>query len=448
MYVRKDRIVLALYLSAVLLLATAHPQAQDSRPASGDMPSAAALVKELQQGDSKTRESAAGQLEFLGRDLPPEAVLALVRAFRDESRGVRRAAAITLARKGKDALPYMLEQLKSRDPRARGAAALSLGKLREDARPAVKMLIERLKDPEVDVRCEAISALGWIGDPLAISPLLDTLEHAADETTVQTVLSVLGQYGAKASRAAPHLVKWLINESGKWNEGGERVAFALAQMGEDTFPHLRGVVEDGACNPKVRYWAVFGIGRLAAEGMRRRDAVLFLVGLVQREKGLVADEALFALFCMGPAAESALPPLRRLLEGKEALMRVKLAEVIYSIHRGDDKAMGVLLEGLEKGSRDIRGHAAVALLNLAPVDKRAVQPLIRALADEDPGIRLRAPNVLGRMGALAEEALPALRKAAQGETPAAHNARVAIKLIELQLAKQGNKPRQPSVPSK
>src|SRR4051812_4573046 len=62
-----------------------------------------------------------------------------------------------------EAIKALAETLKDKDPDVRKNAALSLGRIGKDARFAVPALIESLKDSEVDVRGASAMALGRIG---------------------------------------------------------------------------------------------------------------------------------------------------------------------------------------------------------------------------------------------------------------------------------------------
>jgi HEAT repeat protein len=69
---------------------------------------------------------------------------------------------------------------------------------------------------------------------------------------------------------------------------------------------------------------------------------------------------------------------------------------------------GVLVKMLRSTNPDV---ARVAAHDLIVAGKDAVPPLVRALQDGDATLRLHAAQILGEIGAAAQEAVPALEAA-------------------------------------
>jgi HEAT repeat protein len=152
--------------------------------------SAAALIPLLSDKDEFVRQETA---YALGKTPSKSAVPALVeRLFNDRKNGVRGAAAVALGQIADDAavapLAHILQpqaampgSKKARQSKSKEnvfvlrAAARSLGQI--GSRAGVPALIATLEDEKVsdDVRREAAIALGWIGDPMAVSALRSAL---------------------------------------------------------------------------------------------------------------------------------------------------------------------------------------------------------------------------------------------------------------------------------
>lgn len=152
--------------------------------------SAAALIPLLSDKDEFVRQETA---YALGKTHSKSAVPALVeRLFNDRKNGVRGAAAVALGQIADDAavapLAHILQpqaampgSKKARQSKSKEnvfvlrAAARSLGQI--GSRAGVPALIATLEDEKVsdDVRREAAIALGWIGDPMAVSALRSAL---------------------------------------------------------------------------------------------------------------------------------------------------------------------------------------------------------------------------------------------------------------------------------
>ena len=118
------------------------------------------------------------------------------------------------------------EGLTSEVPADRAYAALELGRLGEEARPAAPLLVDCLGDGDWLVRRQAAEALGPIGDPVAVEPLIKMVEDRDGEWGVRT--------------AAARALGWLGDARG-------------------TEP-LIGVLND--MNAHVRHMAVVALGRI------------------------------------------------------------------------------------------------------------------------------------------------------------------------------------------
>jgi HEAT repeat protein len=151
--------------------------------------SAAALIPLLSDKDEFVRQETA---HALGKTHSKSAVPALIERLNDRKNGVRGAAAVALGQIADDAavvpLAHVLQpqaampgSKKARQSKTKEnvfvlrAAARSLGQI--GSRAGVPALIATLEDEEVsdDVRREAAIALGWIGDPTAVSALRGAL---------------------------------------------------------------------------------------------------------------------------------------------------------------------------------------------------------------------------------------------------------------------------------
>jgi HEAT repeat protein len=85
-----------------------------------------------------------------------------------------------------ESVASIAEGLTSKVPADRAYAAMELGRLGAEARPAVPLLVECLGDGDWLVRRQAAEALGPIGDPVAIEPLIVVVEDRDGEWGVRT----------------------------------------------------------------------------------------------------------------------------------------------------------------------------------------------------------------------------------------------------------------------
>jgi hypothetical protein len=130
-----------------------------------------------------------------------------------------------------------------------------------------------------------------------------------------------------------------------------------------------------------------------------------LVDLLEHDEPVVRWWATLGLVMLGEQSRSATAPLRGCLHDASPLVRVAAAEALYQL-----------------------GDVELARTSL-----------IDALGHETPFVRLRALNVLSRMGEDARPALPAIRDAAMPK-PVIHPGEYANRMVEylpLELSRHG-----------
>ena len=106
--------------------------------------------------------TAAIALGIIGPDAK-EAVSLLDEALRDANLGVRTEAAFALAEIGKDAIPFLIADLKHPSPDVRHSAIYALFRMETNALPALPALMERFSDDYEHIRAAAAIAAGRTG---------------------------------------------------------------------------------------------------------------------------------------------------------------------------------------------------------------------------------------------------------------------------------------------
>jgi HEAT repeat protein len=197
------------------------------------------------------------------------------------------------------------------------------------------------------VRRAAARALGQVGDPRAVEPLIATLEHWGDADVRKAAAEALVKIGAPAVEP---LIAALKDEV-------ERVRKAAAET----------LVKIGApaVEPLIAAW---------------RDS----------SNWHVRQAAVGALGQIGDAR--AVKPLIGALKNRDEYMRKAAAWALGQI--GDPRAVEPLIAALKDEVEWVRKAAAWALVKIgAP----AVEPLIAALKDGDKGVRRAAAEVLDEL---------------------------------------------------
>ncbi|MDD2754245.1 MAG: HEAT repeat domain-containing protein [Methanothrix sp.] len=213
--------------------------------------------------------------------------------------------------------------------------------------PAIKSLIQALKDDDANIRMETAKALGFIGDIKAIEPLIQTLTD--DDNNVR-----------------------------------EESIEALRKIGVPSIEALAKVLKDR--DNKVKKHAVQALGEI-----RDAKAVESLIQVLNETDSDVLGEAVSALEKIGMPS---VKPLIQALKDRDGQVR-KLATVALGEIR-DVRAVEPLIQVLGDNDSNVRGGAADALSKIR--DIRAVEPLIQYLKDNDSDVRCKTALALGRIG--------------------------------------------------
>jgi HEAT repeat protein len=247
---------LASFLSASYWLTVGSAEREAVRP----------LVEALRSKSGSIRRTAVEALGEKGRAGLP----ALSKALQDEEAEVRRAAAWSLVRIGRQAAPAtpaLAKALRDDDPEVRQRVAVALGYIGPLARTAVPALLDVLaNDKAWEPRRNAATALGRIGETGEVVPSLITALPDPDTNVRMAAAEALGLLGAKAAEAVPALLRMITDMSNGREGVRQQAAFALGKIGQatpDVVQALAAALKDPHRDP--RRFAARGLGRLYSE---------------------------------------------------------------------------------------------------------------------------------------------------------------------------------------
>lgn len=238
---------------------------------------------------------------------------------------------------------------------------------------AVPTLIETLYEPDPGISSAAAEALGRIGDPRGIEPLLE-ITHRNDIRMLQEIQSS-GFGGEVVSRAT--------RKDSDRAEGDESRDLAVIPE----------------ANPfKYRELTVFKIDLLPKEYFQsdgspipRRDLVM--KGLKDNDQQLRKMAAKAAIGIHDPEV---IPTLVEALQNPYEVESVRYLAAEALGDSGDERAGAPLLKALKDENVAVRYSAAAALSNMR--DEKTVGALIDALGDENEFVRSSVAYALGTIG--------------------------------------------------
>ncbi len=402
----------------------------------------------------------------VARALPdPRAVPALSRALGDAEIAVRSAAATALGAYAgvPDAIPPLLGKLDDPSPGVRATIVRSLARLAD--RRAVVPLVGKVEDSVADVRAAVARALGDLGDARASQALLLQLRDNVATVRVEAVAALgklraseavdaiaplamdrspplrqaaVAALGRIGTAAAVHALVGTLGQGDDVGGGLDRTPAreALVAAGPVAIPELAATLERPV-SPAAATSAAWVLGEMHAYAqapalvapMRRgslpaaaalhalagagtSDSLPVVLELVGDPSPLVREQALVAAGALlDPATPDgrAVEPLTAALADAHLDVRERAAIAHLLGRTGAARAAPVLAELARSRGAEVRLAAIEAIGTLGPAaatEPESLEPVLAALGDADPTVRLRASVALSDSGdARARDAL-------------------------------------------
>lgn len=363
---------------------------------------------------TKNPAFATALVQLLGQ-VGPNAVPALVEALKTTQGSVRVAVVHALGQIGPEAgsaAPALVDLLDHEDSTLKAAATTWLAELGLNA---VEPLIERLGDEDPTVRQAAAEILGRIG-PIAKGAVPDlslALSSNDNPTSVRVAAAnALRQIDGERQSVmiVPVLAKALKDDDIAVRRSAAEALARISPLPADLAPSLASALQEP--DGRTRLHAATALAHLPG---RTDEAVAVLAELLDEDP--LRASVLKALELLGPTAQGAIPPLvERLNAEVEAPVVGQLAITLALVAGAEAVAPLVKVCATADAVSQPTVLAALALAGPA-----GVESLTQMLNDKDVEIRTLAARALGTIdrdrAAEAERAAPALQKALKDVEP-------------------------------
>lgn len=396
------------------------------------------LQEALRDSDAGVRWQAAEALGRIGPDAAP-AVSALADALRDPQ--VRVMAADALAGIGKaarGAVPLLVDGVKDTDPDFRWTCSVALTQVdAKSARAALPLFIEKLQDADHRVRWDAMAYVVPMGtEARDAAPPVRAMVKRGNGVAAACLAAICGPDARED--ALPVLLHVLADD---WD-----TTPSIAQIGPTALPDLLRLIDNPEA--KNHHLAIKAVGLLAPqtdkavpaliECLRNRDpitrrAAAATLGAIEPRTKEIASGLRESLKDKEAAVRLAASNALRLYDGAEAGFAVStlmelLTHADAEVRRDAATALAgfgqyakAALPPLHKLQNDpdpiVRNAAswAEARIVSSTANRLAVVSLIAALKDRDPKTRQDACRLLGLLGHDARDAITALGDARQDD---------------------------------
>ena len=351
---------------------------------------APALVEALEDDNDRVRAKAVEALGKMGESVAEVAVPKLTRMLRDDDDWVRALAAEALGQMGEsaeDAAPALLRSLRHPNPLVRANAAEALGRLKADAARAA--LEEACGDADAGVRARAVEALAGLGEQAASSlrVVLDRMTDPDPQVRAAAVAVVGGWPGATVDPAV---------FNGLLDDGNDEVAVRAIRLApslssvEAILPALKARLT-GAPNPLVQAAAATALGRI---GPAAADAGEELAAAAREGDSELRLAAMRALALVQPP--QAAGAFAAGLRDPDPKIRVLASAGLMKVAELPEDAVPAVVEALRDPDDQVRANAAHVLGRLDPVPAEAVPDLVENTARAHDGLRVNAATALRR----------------------------------------------------
>lgn len=340
--------------------------------------------------------------------IDPDSIHSLVDALTDDPETAFHAST-ALGRIGKDALPAVIDALRSDDPDLCVAAIFVLHRFKADAVLAVPDLERLIGHPNESVSKGSRKFLSKLvrddvlDESVFIGALTMSLQHP--NTSVRgNAAKKLGEFGSRADSAIPDLIELLQDESSYVRAQALRALAGIGPAAAPAVPALREILRGDKIH--LAGLAARALGNI---GDAAKVAIPDLIEALGWENQYVRAAA-EALVKFGADANDAIPALlktrKRRKQGDGTLQSLVLL--------GPD-GVRALAEATKSDTHEVRLHTADVLGRMGEDGVTALPILITLLQDEKASIRRRAAKSIGTIGPVAKSALPALEQAKNDE---------------------------------
>ena len=353
---------------------------------------------------------------------------ALAKVLRNNPRPeVCREAALALGSIGPaaaGAVPTLTEALGRKDPAGVAAVAYALGQIGPKANASVPSLSRCAASSDPLVKAVSVWALAKIEPQnenrkqVAVAQLVASLR--SDQPQLRhAALRGLADLQPTPEAALPAMSKALQDND---KSVASAALFAVASFGDPAIPALT----DALKRKELRPAAARILGQM---GSRAKEAAPALVEIVRTDQnGPSRSEALMALAATDADPKKVVPAAIEALRSQREDVRCAACFALGRIGKSAAAAVSELQTRL--GDSDECGAlAAWALVRIAPdspqVARQLVPIFVNALNTCEPRVRVEAAASLQRLGPLAKDAIPALKRASADSDETVHAAAVA-----------------------
>ena len=306
----------------------------------------------------------------------------------------RVAAMDELIKQGSPVVPALVGALESGDPGTRAYAAHALGQIGDKSEKVVQAMLKCVVDKDAEVRRSALSALRKLDPPQETTmPIMVKVLEGSDPRLASMAI---GEMVADHERALPRVIVALQNDAASY--WGCVAVAAMGPQAKQAVPYVVKLLNHK--DEEVRMQALLA---LAEVGPQARQAAGPIAKTLESDRfGGVQYAAAFALGRIGATDKASIAALNRARSSTDEFLKM-ISTWALAKHSSNDElvkdAVSLLIAGLTSDSQFVRRGAAQALADFAGHSEIVAPALFASLQDADPTVVSNALDALASLGA-------------------------------------------------
>jgi HEAT repeat protein len=274
----------------------------------------------------------------------------------------------------------------------------------------IPILVQCLRDEDIDVSIDAANALGNIRNVDAIPPLLESLKHDPNSEVKIAIVEALSKIGGQdvipplleIAESCPNTMVW--DDTSDWNDWWDMQLKAVEALGRmrvaDAVPILTAILEDEE-SQDIESEVLKALALIGGEGE---------VVLIKRlEQGLARERRRAATALSLSNSANTRKALVRAFLDKDINVRVAALHALGKL--GASQYLDIILRFLNDPEPEMRAAVIEVSMNLSIIDDNTqimLDKLVPLLSDSNPAIRAATLTALQNL-----EPLPLLEQIRQ-----------------------------------
>jgi len=312
-------------------------------------------------------------------------------------------------RKGRRAIPDLLELLGDKHLKVRQATILSLGELGGSSAPARQAVMAFVNDSDPVTRRNVVVALANMGHvDEKTGPILFESLASETEATAKAARKALFKLGKKEpEKVLPGLAKILEDSKEPGAKNALKVLRRLRLKAVPVLPQIARAYDK--IDPENRWRVIETVVTIDKKG---DVAAPVLSKALKDSDSFIRREALLGLMRYRSRLNLYLDDILEALKDDEMENRLVAIGLIRSLGRKADKAVPELIRLTKDPADRMRRTAARSLSIFSPPKEEVLKALDESLKDSDDKVRVAAVYSLRRLGLTdAEKVVPILENA-------------------------------------